>query len=168
MQRKIKYPLATVMPYGPDDRTVHLEGDVHMDHYSGDQIVKRQQLNLPPLGELMPGRKTFLTCDRLDAVFSGASAPAAAGRTPMERIGLDKLRRIDAVGKRVDLDDGSLHLVGNDLRYDRAVEIIVMSGKPATLIRKDASGPPIRSPKIQVFLEGKKILRVEADQVEMK
>jgi len=146
------------------ERQVVLHDDVTMVHRSGDQIVLAERL--PGLGKLGSGRNVRLSCEKMAATFDKA-APADAADAA---VAVGKLQDFLATGK-VDLAEGKRRMLGEELNYDRAREIIIIKGSkniPATLMYQPTAGSTlkrIRSDLIECFLKDDKIVRVRTAAV---
>ena len=146
------------------DRQVMLHDDVTMVHRSGDQIVLAARL--PAFGKLGSGRNVRLSCEKMAATF--AKPPPAGGAT--DSVALGKLQDFRASGD-VDLAEGKRRMLGEQLNYDRAREIIVIEGTkdvPATLMYQPAAGSMlkrVRSRRIECFLKDDKIVRVRSEAI---
>lgn len=111
-----------------DKRVAQLQGDVHLDHRSGKQIVLLKELNVRPIKDMPRGRDTSLDCDSMLATFAEPDAPATtrpAERTSGPRVG--ELRLFNARGD-VSLKDGRQQVVCQRLLYQRETDVAVIWG----------------------------------------
>jgi len=141
------------------DRQVVLHDEVTMVHRTGDQIVLADRL--PGHGKLGSGRNVRLSCKKMTATF-GELAPVGGANNA---VALGKLKNFRATGD-VDLAEGKRRMLGEELYYDRAREIIVIKGTRnvlATLMYQATAGSTlkrVRSRRIECFLKDGKIVRV--------
>lgn len=111
------------------DRTVDMNGDVHMVHRSGDQVVLSDKLNAPPWGTLSRGRSSILACDKLIAQFSEPDQKAAKAAPSGDLVGprVGPMERFIAT-KNVNLQDGSNQMLGQRLIYERVKDVVILWG----------------------------------------
>jgi len=182
MQAALVRPWQTVfnwtklMELKQNERKVVLEGKVVMVHRSGDQIELQQQLKVPLPDRLPPGRRTWMTCERMMAQFSEPDATVeAAADGEAEFVGprLGPLREFSATGK-VYLKDGDRQLrtaVAERLQYDGEKDLVWLEGERTarrvtnatlTLEDKDAGASQVvTSPSIIWFRKTDKIVAEE-------
>ncbi|MCD6364796.1 MAG: hypothetical protein J7M14_02870, partial [Planctomycetes bacterium] len=158
----------------PRNKEVVLVGNAAMVRVTGAGIVMYE--GLPALGELPPGRKTKLHCDKVVAVFAKRKTTTSRPTTaPLHQgsgqVDLGRLRHFTAEGG-ISLVDDHNRIMGGFLDYNPEIGMLLVRGAEnadAIVIFSDADGNPrtVRSPSIKCFLEGKtnRITGVETEKV---
>ena len=119
------------------------EGNVSLKHFSG---VELQRIRGRPAGdssEALPGRRTFLTCQTLEAdFFDRKQRSLPLGSRRMGRLSSDRLKQFHAKGN-VRLQDQSegLSLMADRVVYWRDRDILAVYGSPQLKARMMVQKP---------------------------
>ena len=119
------------MDFFGDKAMVVFDREVTMDHCSGQQIVKLDELldsmniDRSVRNRLRPGRKAALSCENLLLEFVADNKPVKSSSSSPVRA--TDLRRMVAKG-RVLLEDGDKSLMGETLKYLKQSEIVTVLG----------------------------------------
>ncbi len=119
------------MDFFGEKAMVVFDRDVKMDHCSGQQIVKLDELldsmniDRSVRNRLRPGRKASLTCGNLLLEFVADNKPVRSDSSSPVRA--TDLRRMIAKGQ-VLLEDGDKSLMGDSLKYLKQSETVTITG----------------------------------------
>lgn len=121
-----------LMTLSQDNRTVLLEGQVQMHHYSGKFMKlsdkQRTEWNVADWGQIADGRQTILGCQKLLASFDAPpknDKPALQDGTTGPRLGA--MRSFQAT-EDVNLSDGPYRVLGQRLIYDGPTKMLRVFG----------------------------------------
>jgi hypothetical protein len=108
------------------------EGDVHLKHFSGSELLKMRPDLLVGAAEVPSGRATYLRCDALTVDFlTKKDGAASSGQRRMSGLSADRLQQFQATGS-VSLQDESegLSLSADRVVYWKDREVLGIYGQP--------------------------------------